>query len=129
VIDVDQSPFTGTPLEFYNSRFFRTLGEPAGGLLTTAAGALRLVSAFQGYPPSFLHPETTTAATQNQVAALGGGVPGWFTLRHCPWGLGPALAPGTARTVLSPTPARYHMRQCYLIDHEASRTPPYWEWF
>ena len=34
----------------------------------------------------------TAAATQNQVAALGGGEPGWFTLRHCPWGLGPALA-------------------------------------
>jgi CubicO group peptidase (beta-lactamase class C family) len=93
VIDVDQSPFTGTPLEFYNSRFFRSLGEPAGGLLTTAAGALGLLSAFQGYPPSFLQTETAAAATQNQVAALGGGVPGWFTLSHCPWGLGPALAP------------------------------------
>jgi CubicO group peptidase (beta-lactamase class C family) len=92
VIDVEQSPFTGTPLEFYNSQFFRTLGEPAGGLLTTAAGALRLISAYQNQPLGFLRPETAAAATRNQVPGLGGGVPGWFTLSDCPWGLGPALA-------------------------------------
>jgi beta-lactamase class C len=91
VIDVGNSPFTGTPLEFYNSAFFRMLGEPAGGLLTTASGALGLVGAYQSVAPSFLQPDTATAATHNQVGTLGGGIPGWFTLQHCPWGLGPAL--------------------------------------
>jgi CubicO group peptidase (beta-lactamase class C family) len=93
VIDVENSLFTGTPLEFYNSTFFRLLGEPAGGLLTTAAGALRLVGAYRSIRFSFLQPATAAAATHNQVGTLGGGVPGWFTLPHCPWGLGPALYP------------------------------------
>jgi CubicO group peptidase (beta-lactamase class C family) len=93
VIDVEDSSFTGTPLEFYNSAFFRTLGEPAGGLLTTPAGVLGLVSAYQSIPSVFLQPDTAVAATRNQVGSLGGGVPGWFTRPHCPWGLGPALYP------------------------------------
>ncbi len=93
MIDVERSLFTGTPLEFYNSHFFRTLGEPAGGLFTNAAGALRLVAAYQQYPLGFLSAETAEAATQNQVAGLGGGVAGWFHLSNCRWGLGPALAP------------------------------------
>jgi CubicO group peptidase (beta-lactamase class C family) len=92
VIDVQNSPFTGTPLEFYNSAFFRTLGEPAGGLLTTAAGVLQLVDAYRSITPHFLQADTALAATHNQVGGLGGGVPGWFTRTHCPWGLGPALA-------------------------------------
>jgi beta-lactamase class C len=93
IIDVGNSLFTGTPLEFYNSAFFRTLGEPAGGLLTTASGSLRLIGAYQSITPNFLQPDTAAAATRNQTGALGGGVSGWFTLPHCPWGLGPALYP------------------------------------
>jgi CubicO group peptidase (beta-lactamase class C family) len=93
VIDVEDSLFTGTPLEFYNSAFFRTLGEPAGGLLTTPTGVLGLVGAYQSITPGFLQPDTAAAATRNQIGSLGGGVPGWFTRRHCPWGLGPALYP------------------------------------
>jgi beta-lactamase class C len=93
IIDVGDSPFTGTPLEFYNSAFFRTLGEPASGLLTTASGVLSLAGVYQSSTSSFLQPDTATAATQNQAGPLGGGVPGWFTLAYCPWGLGPALHP------------------------------------
>ena len=81
--------FAGTELEFYNSPFFRGLGEPASGLLTTADGLLALIGAYRD--PTFLRDDTRGEATRRQVESLGGGVPGWFDLPFCPWGLGPAL--------------------------------------
>ena len=90
-IEVGNSLFAGTELEFYNSAFFRRLGEPPSGLLTTADGALRLVRAFQDFPAGFLRSETYAAATSDQAGGLGGGVEGWFDLPHCRWGLGPGL--------------------------------------
>lgn len=90
-IELGTSPFTGTPLEFYNSPHFRSLGEPAAGLLTTADGVIRLIRAFRGVPADFLSPPTVSAAIIEQTGGLGGGVRGWFELPRCPWGLGPAL--------------------------------------
>lgn len=86
-----RDPHVGTPLEPLNSPFFRALALPAGGLLTTAGGALALVRAFQGRPAGFLHPETTTEATRNQAGDLGGGLFGPLSWTPCPWGLGPEL--------------------------------------
>ena len=78
----------GTALEPYNSAFWRSLALPWAGLLTTAAGALRLVQAFADTTSSFLPPGLLADATSDQSAGLRGGF--WPPLRWdaCPWGLG-----------------------------------------
>ncbi len=82
----------GTELERYNSPFWRALGLPWGGLVTTAAGALRLVRAYAGDPPGFLSPELLARATQDQTGGLPGGVMAHvMEWPRCPWGLGPEL--------------------------------------
>jgi beta-lactamase class C len=81
----------GTALEPFNSTFWRSMGFPWGGLVTTAAGALRLVQAFTGAVPGFLPPQILAEATRDQTDGLGGGF--WPPLRwdSCPWGLGVEL--------------------------------------
>lgn len=86
-----RGPFAGSPLAPYNSPFWRSLALPWSGLLTTAAGALGLVRAFQGAPIGFLTLETLLAATANQTDALGGGLAPPLIWPRCPWGLGPEL--------------------------------------
>jgi beta-lactamase class C len=81
----------GTDLETFNSRFWRSLALPWAGLLTTAAGALGLVRAFQGYPADFLRPETRADATRNQTGDLAGGFIAPMLWTPCPWGLGAEL--------------------------------------
>jgi CubicO group peptidase (beta-lactamase class C family) len=81
----------GTQLEPFNSAFWRSLGLPWAGLLTTVDGVLRLVRAFQDFPAGFLRPETTAAATRNQAGTLGGGQVAPLIWPSCPWGLGPEL--------------------------------------
>jgi CubicO group peptidase (beta-lactamase class C family) len=90
----EPGPHTGTPIEWHNSAFFRSLCLPASGLITTAAGALALVRAFAGVPDDFLRPETRAAATRDQSGGVGGGLapinePPEFPTH--PWGLGPVL--------------------------------------
>jgi CubicO group peptidase (beta-lactamase class C family) len=90
----EPGPDTGTPLEWHNSAFFRSLCLPASGLVTTAAGALALVRAFAGEPGDFLRPETRAAATRDQSGGVSGGFgslnePPEFPSH--PWGLGPEL--------------------------------------
>lgn len=80
VIDVGDSLFAGTPLEFYNSPFFQVLGEPASGLVTTVVGALCLVRAYHDSAATLLTMETQAAARSDQTDHLGGGIPGWFDL-------------------------------------------------
>src|SRR5438045_1806727 len=63
----------GTELEPFNSAFWRSLGLPWGGLVTTVDGALRLVRAFRSAPAGFLGPATLAEATRNQAGDLGGG--------------------------------------------------------
>jgi beta-lactamase class C len=81
----------GTPLEWFNSRFWRQLGWPYGGLVTNVAGALALVRAFRPGPTSLLRPETAAEATANQTSGLGGGQYKPLIWADCPWGLGPEL--------------------------------------
>lgn len=80
----------GTPLEEYNSPFWRSLGLPYGGLYTTAAGALALVQAYRGVPAGFLRPELLAQATSNQTDDLSGKID-IVKYPHCPWGLGPEI--------------------------------------
>lgn len=91
----EPGPHTGTPLEWHNSAYFRSLCLPASGLVTTAAGALALVRAFMGAPDDFLRPETRAAATRDQTGGAGGGLFGAFDepaeFASFPWGLGPEL--------------------------------------
>ncbi len=86
-----RGPFAGTSLAPYNSAFWRSLALPWAGLLTTAAGALALVRAFQGQPLGLLTLETLAAATRNQTDDLGGGMAPPLIWPRCPWGLGPEL--------------------------------------
>ena len=81
----------GTALEPYNSPFWRSLALPWAGLVTTAAGALRLVQGFAGAGPDFLPADLLAEATSDQTGGLRGGF--WPPLRwtSCPWGLGPEL--------------------------------------
>jgi CubicO group peptidase (beta-lactamase class C family) len=91
---IGHEPYSGTSVEWHNSMFFRSLGLPASGLVTSAAGALALVQAFAGTPQDFLCEETRAAATRDQTGGLSGGYRpiheppefSWF-----PWGLGPTL--------------------------------------
>ena len=82
-------PHGGTNLDIYNAPLGLALGRPNGGLITTAAGGVRLVQAFLGQPADFLRPASRRAATEDQtggVAAVGA-----FTRLRAPHGLGPAL--------------------------------------
>ncbi len=78
----------GSPLEPINSRFWRSLALPWGGLVTDAAGALRLVRAFAGTPDAFLPADLRSDAVRNQAGGLGGGFFPPLTWSECPWGLG-----------------------------------------
>lgn len=81
----------GTEIEPYNSRLWRSLALPWGGLFTTAEGALKIVQAFAGRPEDFLQPETRALAVADHTHGLAGGfiTPLWWD--PCPWGLGPDL--------------------------------------
>lgn len=81
----------GTVLEPFNSAFWRSLALPWGGLLTNAAGALRLVDAFAGVPAGFLPHALLTEATSDQTGGLAGKMAGMFEWPRSPWGLGPEL--------------------------------------
>ena len=94
----------GTALEPYNSAFWRSLALPWGGLITTAAGALALVRAFQAASSGFLRPDTLTAATRDQAGGLPGGSVRPLIWPQCPWGLGPEIR-GSKRPHWAPAEA------------------------
>jgi CubicO group peptidase (beta-lactamase class C family) len=103
----EPGPHTGTPLEWHNSAFFRSLCLPASGLVTTAAGALALVRACAGAPEDFLRPETRAAATRDQSGGVAGGYGPLHEPPHSsshPWGLGPELRDG-AQPLFAPAEA------------------------
>lgn len=81
----------GTPLEPYNTPFWRALALPWGGLVTDTRGALALVRAFASIPVGFLSRRMLFEATHDQTGGLGGGFfePLWWP--HSPWGLGAEL--------------------------------------
>jgi CubicO group peptidase (beta-lactamase class C family) len=78
----------GTAFEPVNSAFWRSLALPWGGLVTTAAGALRLIQAFTGAPTGFLPSALLQEATSSQTANLGGGYFPPLMWQRCDWGLG-----------------------------------------
>lgn len=80
---------TGTPLEPFNSRFWRSLALPWAGLVTTAAGALALVRAF--HDGRLLSAELGAEATRDQTGGLNGGFVEPLYWEPCPWGLGPEI--------------------------------------
>jgi beta-lactamase class C len=83
-----RSRHAGTDLEPYNSAYFRGLGLPWSGLVTTPEGALNLVRAFAGVPAGYLTEPTRREATENQTDDLPGGYGAQFDYRLAPWGLG-----------------------------------------
>jgi beta-lactamase class C len=81
----------GTEIEAYNSPFWRSLGLPWGGLVTTVDGALALVRAFAGVPAGFLPDALRTEAIRDTTNGLPGGISDSLSWPHCAWGLGPEL--------------------------------------
>lgn len=81
----------GTPLEPYNSAFWRALALPWGGLVTNAIGVLALVRAFAGIPDGFLARKTGFDATHDQTGGLGGGFFEPLLWQVSPWGVGVEL--------------------------------------
>lgn len=86
-----RSSHANSDLEPFNSRFWRSLALPWGGLYSTVEGALRILLAFQGRPASFLSPELRAEALQNQTGMLNGGFVKPLMWSPCPWGLGADL--------------------------------------
>jgi CubicO group peptidase (beta-lactamase class C family) len=101
VIDT-ADPHAGTTLEAWNTPFWRSLGQPWSGMVTTPVGALGLLRAYFGVPETFLRPETRAAATHDQTGGLGGGFP-WQEWDRCPWGLGPMIIAQQMNHWLLPT--------------------------
>jgi CubicO group peptidase (beta-lactamase class C family) len=90
----EPDPHSGTPFEWHNSAYFRSLCLPASGLITTASGALALIRAYAGVPADFLRPETRAAGTRDQSGGAAGGGDGVNEppeFPSHPWGLGPEL--------------------------------------
>jgi CubicO group peptidase (beta-lactamase class C family) len=83
--------YAGSPIEPFNSRFWRSLALPWAGLVTNLDGMWKLIRAWEGYPHGFLRDATRRDAVANQVGDLSGGQvrPLWWS--WCPWGLGPEL--------------------------------------
>jgi beta-lactamase class C len=90
VLDV-RGEYASTEYEPYNTRFWRSLALPWGGLVTTVAGALRIIQAFVPGSSSILTPSTADEAIANQTDGLPGGFLPPLVWRQCWWGLGPDL--------------------------------------
>jgi len=83
--------YAGTEREPFNSRYWRSIGFPWGGLVTNAEGALRLVQAFAGRPEGFLSPSLVTEATTDQAGGVPGTIVGMLNWERALWGLGSEL--------------------------------------
>jgi beta-lactamase class C len=88
IADVRGSRARDPALEPHNSPFYRSLGLPWAGLVTNAAGALRIVRAYAGRPEDYLRPETRAEATRSNTRGLPGGAQPPLQWDPCPWGLG-----------------------------------------
>jgi beta-lactamase class C len=81
----------GTDLEPFNSAFWRGLGFPWAGLVTTAGGALAIVRAFWDAPQGVISDAMRAEATRSHTGELGGGFVEPLFWPRCPWGLGPDI--------------------------------------
>jgi beta-lactamase class C len=78
----------GSDWEAFNSRFWRSLAMPWGGMVSTVDGALKILQAFQGRPGDFLQPKTRAEAMTSQTNNLPGGFTKPLMWNECAWGLG-----------------------------------------
>ena len=83
--------WVGTDYEPFTTAFWRSLGLPWDGLVTTVDGALALVRAYRSHSRSFLSASLHAAAVSNQNGDLAGGFAAPFVWSQCWWGLGPDL--------------------------------------
>ncbi|MSQ10261.1 MAG: class A beta-lactamase-related serine hydrolase [Dehalococcoidia bacterium] len=83
--------YAGTEREPFNSRFWRSIGFPWGGLVTNAEGALRLAQAFAGRPVGFLSQGMPAEATADHAGGVPGTIAGMLNWERTAWGLGPEL--------------------------------------
>ncbi len=77
-----------TAIEPFNSAHWRGLALPWAGLITDAAGALRLVMAFADRSGALIAPTLRDEATRSQTGDLAGGFVAPLLWDPCPWGLG-----------------------------------------
>ncbi|MCW3797596.1 beta-lactamase family protein [Sphingomonas sp. BN140010] len=98
------SPYTGTPLEPYNSPMSREGGTPWAGVLTDVSGLLTLVRSYSA-SGNFLSPAMVERATTDRTGGLSGGFISTeaflahgssrsITWSPCPWGLAVELQGG-----------------------------------
>jgi CubicO group peptidase (beta-lactamase class C family) len=78
----------GDELEPYNSAFYRGLGLPWGGMVTTAAGGLALARAFAGVPGGYLPRDLLAEATRDQAGGVPGVMGGFREWPRASWGIG-----------------------------------------
>lgn len=86
-----RGPQRGTPIEPFNSPFWRSLALPWAGLVTTAAGALALVRAYLAAPGGLLGDALREEAVSDQTRGLSGGFVAPLRWSPSPWGLGPEV--------------------------------------
>ena len=89
-LDVSYSAQAGTAIEPYNSPFWRGLGLPWAGLITTLGGALALARAFGGLPAGYLPPDLLAEARCDQTGGVRGNLM-FMRWPRCAWGLGVEL--------------------------------------
>jgi len=89
-LDVSFSAEAGTPIEPYNSPFWRGLGLPWAGLITTLGGALALTRAFGGEPAGYLPPDLLAEARRDQTGGVRGNLM-FMRWPRCAWRLGVEL--------------------------------------
>jgi CubicO group peptidase (beta-lactamase class C family) len=103
VVIVDpEDTHAASPLERWNTPFWRSLGAPWDGMVATPAATLALLRAYVGVPAPFLHEATRDRATTDQTGGVGGGF-AWQEWKHCPWGLGPMIIAEQMHHWLLPT--------------------------
>ena len=86
---VADATHAGTPLETYNSPYWRSLAVPWGGLYGTPTAAVRFASAFLAGGPRVLSGASVTEMTTDQAQGVPGGVEsGRVAWDAAHWGLG-----------------------------------------
>lgn len=82
----------GSPYERFNSRYARTLANPAGSVIATAADVAKFFQMFldggKANGRAVISPATAQLMTTNHTPGLRGGIEGFMTWEHCSWGLG-----------------------------------------
>jgi len=92
IAQVDGVPDTGGPFERFNSAYARTLTNPGGAVIATAADIATFFYMFldggkaSGRP--VLSPAAARLMTTSQTDGLRGGIEGFMTWDDCAWGLG-----------------------------------------